>query len=153
MLQSEFFERTKVNLTGEDYADVEKLYNSVRMDKDAFCKHWLKLRNNQLFIELAEAFRKADTFGRLQNDELKRTNKEMAEKEELHKQQLDEQRKSDFAHIDELVKSIIIANEESNAKVYDTIEEEYGIGFIIKTKHENGIPLSEEEINYMVGKL
>lgn len=153
MLQSEFYERTKVNLTGEEYSDVEKLYDGVQMDKDQFCKHWLKLRNNPLFIELAEAYRKADTYGSMQNSELIRTRKEMEEKEALHKQQMKEQRKTDLAHSVEFVKSIIRANEEGGPRVYDTIEEEYGIDFIIITKHEAGIPLSDEEIKYMVGKL
>ena len=153
MLQSEFYDRTKVNLTGEEYSDVEKLYEGVQMDKDQFCKHWLKLRNNPLFIELAEAYRKSDTYGSLQNSELIRTRKEMAEKEALHEQRLEKQHKADLANMEEFVKRVIRANEEGDLRVYDTIEEEYGIGFIIKTKYDAGIPLSEEEIKYMVGKL
>lgn len=52
MMQSEFYEWTKVTLSIEQYEEVEHLYNIVKMDKDEFCKQWLKLRNNKLFRDV-----------------------------------------------------------------------------------------------------
>lgn len=149
MLQSEFFERTKVNLSGEEYIKVETLYDEVQMDKDEFCKEWLKLRNNPLMKETIEAFYKSQ---------------HMVIEIELLKKKIDEQKKFYEGTIErgsekwadtmmEFAKKIIRANEEGDLRVYDVVEEEYGIGFIIKTKREAGIPLSESEIDYMVGKL
>ena len=52
-------------------------------------------------------------------------------------------------------KCIIRANEDeaNQQRVYEVVEEQYGIAFIIKAKREAGIPLTEDEINYMVSKL
>ena len=60
MLQSEFFERTKVSLTNEDYAEVEHIYTSVQMDKDEFCKLWLKNRDNKIIAELMNTIKKLE---------------------------------------------------------------------------------------------
>lgn len=58
------------------------------------------------------------------------------------------------AHMTEFASSIIIAaGEQMDAKVYDRIEEEFGIGFIIKTKRQAGIKLTEAEIDYLVSKI
>ena len=58
------------------------------------------------------------------------------------------------AHLEEFARSIITAAGESiDAKVYDRIEEECGIAFIIKTKRQNGIALSDSEIDYLVSKI
>ena len=45
------------------------------------------------------------------------------------------------------------AGENIDAKVYDRIEEEFGIAFIIKTKRNLGITLTNSEIDYMISKL
>lgn len=58
------------------------------------------------------------------------------------------------AHLEEFARSIITATDGClDAKVYDRLEEEFGIGFIIKTKRQNGINLSEAEIDYLVSKI
>lgn len=157
MLQSEFIERTKVQVTGEEYADIEFLYMNVEMDKDEFCKWWLKNRNNKLFQDISNAYIK----------DMKRKNEDVdrlyTENQNL-KAQLDEQKKFYEGSIQkgsemwantmkEFAKRIVRANEENEMRVSEVVEEEYSLDFIIKTKHEAGIPLSEEEINYMVGKL
>lgn len=153
MLQSEFFERTKLSLTVEEYKRVEAIYVNVKMDKDEFCKQWMKLKANPLISEIAEAM--------IENDEILRES--MAKRQQLEAE-LEEQKKHGEESIGNLRQSMVVeklefakrivrANEEGDLRVYDVIEEEYGIVFIIKTKHEAGIPLSEDEINYMVGKL
>ncbi len=153
MLYSEFYDRTKISITGAEFAEIEKLYLAVKMDKDVFCKQWLKLRNNPLFNELAAAFREADTQGARLNSELIQAKEALQGKEALYKKQIVEQHKVDSAHMEEFAKRVIIANDEDDSKVYDVVEEELGIDFIIKTKYEGGIPLLDEEIKYLVGKL
>ncbi len=149
MLQSEFYERTKVNLTCEEYVKVETLYNEVQMDKDEFCKEWLKLRNNPLLKETIEAFYKSQQmvyeFPKLKGEIKAMEAAHSTEKEAINDKWMDMM--ADFA------KAIVRANEDGDARVYDVIEEQYGMAFIIKTKNEANIPLSDEEIKYMVSKL
>ena len=149
MLQSEFYERTKVNLTGEEYVKVETLYNEVHMDKDEFCKQWLKLRNNPLMKETIEAFYESQqmiiTIAKLEN--------EIKKQKEQYESEIEKVENIHSTKMKEFAKRIIRANEDGELRVYDVIEEEYGLPLIIKTKREAGIPLSEGEIDYMVGKL
>lgn len=149
MLQSEFFDRTKVNLTPEEYVKVETLYNEVEMNKDEFCKQWLKLRNNPLMKEVIEAFYTSQKM-RL---EIARLKEQLKEKDKFHIEESDrllkEQRKKFYT----FASTVVRANESDKERVYDAIEEEFGIGFIIKTKYHAGIPFSEEEIRYLVNKL
>lgn len=157
MLPSEFTERTKVTLTGEQYADVEFLYMNIEMDKDEFCKQWLKNRSNKLFQQVSSAYvkdmkRKNDDVNRLY-EENKLLKAQLEEKDRVREEMLTEQSKKHGLALTDFTKRVVLANEESKEKVYDMVEEECGIGFIIKAKHEAGLPLSEEEIKYMVGKL
>lgn len=55
-------------------------------------------------------------------------------------------------HIEELGGNIV-ENIEFSDDLYKIIEEEFGIDFIIKTKHDRGIELAEEEIDYLVSKI
>ena len=164
MLQSEFFERTHITLTGEEYADVECLYNAVKMDKDEFCKRWVAEKKNPLFKELAEAYcheykmhiadiNQMEANGKSYNEEIEHLKGQLTEKDRVHEDILSETLKKNNAEFMSFVRSLITANEDSARKVYDVIEEKCGIGFIIRTKREAGIPLSESEIDYMVGKL
>lgn len=156
MLPSEFFERTNVNLTGNEYANVEEVYNAVKMDKDDFCKWWLKNRNNKLYQELADAYIKEVGRHLAELKAMERTNKELREEFDEYKAK----KAVDIEFITEthakahreFAKKLILAQSE-DYKGYDVIEEEFGIGFIIKTKREAGIPLSDAEIDYMVSKL
>ena len=153
MLYSEFYDRTKINITGAEFAEIEKLYLAVKMDKDDFCKQWLKLRNNPLFNELAAAFREADTQGARLNSELIQAKEALQGKEALYQKQITEQHKVDSAHMEEFAKRIVLANEESKEKVYDVVEEECGLDFICKTKLEEGIELKSHEVNHLIRKL
>lgn len=44
MLQSEFIERTHVYLTTEEFQQMHAEYNESTLDKDKFCKWWMKNR-------------------------------------------------------------------------------------------------------------
>lgn len=156
MLPSEFTERTKITPTSEEYADIEQLYNGVQLDKDKFCKEWLKLRNNPLFKELSEAYcrevrRHLSDVASLQAtcEELRKeydnfTNQKAKDIEDIIKKK--------NANFNAFGEKIICLNLDDK-KLYDIIEEEFSLKFIIQTKHDNDIPLSDEEISYLVGKL
>ena len=157
MLQSEFYDRTHITLTAEEYADVECLYNAVKMDKDKFCKYWVSEKKNPLFKELAEAYcheyrmHLADVSQMQANSESLR--KEFDQFKLGRKAEIDNIINIHNNNHTNLAKRIIRANAASEIRVEEVIEEEFGIGFIIKTKREAGIALSDDEIDYMVGKL
>lgn len=44
MTQKEFEERTGLKLTADNYTEVETCYMNTDLDKDAFCKLWMKTR-------------------------------------------------------------------------------------------------------------
>ena len=153
MLQSEFYQRTKVNLTPEDYAEVEAIYNALpALGKDEFCKLWLKIRNNSLFDELKYAYLKVEREARQNNDRCQELQKQLFAKEEEKAKEINRilresnERSMDFA------RKLILSGAITDS-TYDIIEEEFGIGFIIRTKHEAGIPLLDEEISYLVNNL
>ena len=45
MTQKEFEERTGLKLTADNYTEVETCYMNTDLDKDAFCKLWMKNTN------------------------------------------------------------------------------------------------------------
>ena len=156
MLQSEFFERTKVSLTADEYGLVEEIYNAIKMNKDEFCKWWLENRNNKLYQELADAYLLEASRHRADVTCMTRANEEIHNEFEEYKKQKAEEidrivNAHNNAHNDFAAR--IIRTQCDDPKVYDVIEEEFTIGFIIKTKREAGIALTDEEIDYMVGKL
>lgn len=56
------------------------------------------------------------------------------------------------AHMEEFG-AMMIKSIESPNNLYNYIEEEFGISFIVRTKLQNGIELSEDEKNYLISKL
>ncbi|MBR1525106.1 MAG: hypothetical protein IJ640_13530 [Prevotella sp.] len=155
MLQSEFYELTKVTLDGERYKKVEAVYNEVEMLKPEFCAEWKKLRENKLMGEVETAIYKLSNQLAEKEREIARLKEERKEAEKSWKEAMAKKGEEVLGMMANFAKRIIRANssEGSELRVYDVVEEEYGIGFIIKAKHEAGIPLSEDEIKYMVGKL
>jgi hypothetical protein len=158
MLQSEFFERTHITLTCEEYADVECLYNAVKMDKDEFCKRWVSEKKNPLFKELAEAYCHEHRMHISDVNQLQSVSKSLREELDATKERM--QKESDERlmiadnHFLSFAKDLVVKGSNGGlCNVFDAIEEEFGYPFIIKTKHEAGIALSEREIEYMVGKL
>lgn len=156
MLPSEFTERTKITPTSEEYADIEQLYNGVKLDKDKFCKEWLKLRNNPLFKELSEAYCREVRRHLSDVSQLQATCKSLREEYDAYKENKAREIKdvldSEESKFTDFAKKIVCLNLEDK-KLYDIVEEDFSLKFIIQTKHENGIPLSDEEISYLVGKL
>ena len=57
MLQSEFFERTGVQVSVEEYATIEECYYNFPGDKDEFCAAWCKM--NAKRVKAAKDARKA----------------------------------------------------------------------------------------------
>lgn len=108
MLQQEFFERTGVNLTGEEYAKVEAIYNSVQMDKDEFCKLWLKNKENKLIAELMETISNQEDEIRRQRGELEMRTSQMADEVQRHSEELKACEKSMRSQMEEFAKNIIL---------------------------------------------
>ncbi len=152
MTHTEFFERTKVTVDGNQYEKIQAVYAEVEMDKDEFCAEWKKLRNNRLMGEIEEAMHRMEHQMTEKDSEIRRLNGMLEEKDRYHIDEMEKQAKRIGNGQLEFARKLILAGMDAK-RLYDVIEEEYGIRFIIKTKHEAGLPLSEEEIEYMVGTL
>lgn len=57
MLHSEFIQRTGVEVSNEEFAAINEVYNYSDLDKDEFCKMWCKM--NATRVKAAKAERKA----------------------------------------------------------------------------------------------
>lgn len=152
MLQSEFYDRTHIKLSGDEYADVENIYNNVKMNKDAFCKHWVEEKENPLFKELAEAFlEQAKKLLQAQIDLGKIEHKYKSEIESIKNEH-----ESILAAKEEEHKSFgskIISNFEDDKGIYDVCEEEFGLDFIIKVKLQENMDLEEHERKHLIERL
>ena len=152
MLQSEFYDRTHIKLSGDEYADVENIYNNVKMQKDAFCQHWVEEKENPLFKELAEAFCK-------QTKELLQAQSDLGTIEHKYKSEIEAIKKENeriIADKEETHKSLgrkIIENIDDEVRLHDILEEEFTIDFIIKVKLYNDMELERSERDYLIGKL
>lgn len=155
MLPEEFYERTKVQLTGEEYKEVEAIYNSVQMDKDEFCKLWLENRDNKIIAELMCTIKKLEDDCQKLRSDSKTLTEEMEQLKASHKAEVEQDALQHRNEMDDLGRRIIRASEYSclDSAIYDVLEEEFGIGFIIKTKHDANMELEDKEIDYMVSKL
>lgn len=157
MMQSEFYDRTHMNLTGDAYEEVQEIYNGVKMNKDEFCKHWVEERLNPLFKELAAAYIQECKKHRLDVSKLEADIKSLKEDSDKYKEQKEKEIEKNNSYFEqqhvEFAKRVVRANCDGDLRVEEVIEEEFGYGFIIRAKHEAGIPLSNEEIGYMVSKL
>lgn len=140
MLQSEFFERTKVTLTAEQYGEVENIYNRLKMDKDEFCQLWLKNRDNKIIAELMDhILAKKKLYAA--EEVVAKTDRIIAKEHEKMQERLDNLGRR------------IVANFYDDAKIYDAIEEEFTLDFIIKVKLENNMDLEEHERKHLIQKL
>ncbi len=141
MLQSEFFERTNVTLTGEQYGEVENIYNRLQMNKDEFCKLWLENRDNKIIKELM--------------DYILGIEKKLAVAEQ-NAAKCDKIIKSEREKCQERMDSLgrkIISNLYDDSRIYDALEEEFTLDFIIKVKLENNMDLEEHERKHLIEKL
>ena len=60
MTQVEFTNRTQVEVSAKEYAAIEEVYMNSDLDKDAFCKMWVKMNKSRV-----EAARRQDLRPRL----------------------------------------------------------------------------------------
>ena len=141
MLQSEFFERTKVTLTAEQYGEVENIYNRLKMDKDEFCQLWLKNRDNKIIAELMDHVLATEKKLYAAEEVVAKTDRIIAKEHEKMQERLDNLGRR------------IVANFYDDAKIYDAIEEEFTLDFIIKVKLENNMDLEEHERKHLIQKL
>lgn len=141
MLQSEFYDRTHVTLSAEEYGKVENIYDRVQMNKDEFCKLWLENRDNKIIKELMDHI--METEMRLD-----------AAQDEIHKcSKLIEKERNECKDRIESLGRKIVANIYDDTKIYDALEEEFTLDFIIKVKLENNMDLEEHERKHLIEKL
>lgn len=48
MTKQEFFNRTKVDVSSKEYEAIEVVYMNSDLDKDAFCKMWVKINKTRV---------------------------------------------------------------------------------------------------------
>lgn len=141
MLQSEFYDRTKVTLTGEEYARVEEIYNRTKVEKDEFCKLWLEIRNNKILDELLDHTLRMEELLDKKDSSISNLKKELDKERERS-----EQRMKDFARK-------VVENFGDDKAIYDAVEEEFTLDFIIKVKLQENMDLEEHERKHLIGKL
>lgn len=69
------------------------------------------------------------------------------------KEEVEQLRKLSQQEKEELATKIIEEMDDDDTGTYDAIEEELGIDFVIKTKHNAEKELTDDEIDYLVKKL
>lgn len=164
MLQSEFYDRTHIKLSGDEYAEVENIYNNVKMQKDDFCKHWVEEKENPLFKELAEAFcKQTKELLQAQSD-----HKTVCNKYEDEIESIVHQRESEIEAIKKEHERILADKDKAHkalgrrlvenlpvecGEIYDILEEEFTLDFIIKVKLQNNLDLEPHEREHIIKKL
>jgi hypothetical protein len=141
MLQSEFYDRTHVILSAEEYGEVENIYNRLQMDKDEFCQLWLKNRDNKIIAELMTYIMGKE-----------KTLYDLEKRSEGFDKLLQKVQEENEERIQEFGRKII-SNFEDDTRIYDACEEEFGLDFICKVKLENNIDLESHEREHLVKKL
>lgn len=141
MLQSEFYDRTGVTLTAEEYGDVENIYNRVQMDKDQFCKLWLNNRDNQIIKELVQTCMTLER----KNAALEGANANFESTIAKEREKYGEKMKNFAAKV--------LTNLGDESRIYDAIEEEFTLDFIVRVKLENDLELEEHERKHLLTKL
>ena len=141
MLQSEFYDRTHVTLSAEEYDEVENIYNRLQMDKDEFCQPWLKNRDNKIIAELM-------TY--IMGKEKKLY--DLEKRSEGFDKLLQKVQNENEERIQEFGRKII-SSFEDDKRIYDACEEEFGLNFICKVKLENGYDLEQHEREHLLKML
>ena len=141
MLQSEFYDRTHVTLSAEEYGEVENIYNRLQMDKDEFCQLWLKNRDNKIIAELMTYIMGKE-----------KTLYDLEKRSEGFDKLLQKVQEENEERIREFGRKII-SNFEDDTRIYDACEEEFGLDFIIKVKLQENMDLESHEREHLVKKL
>lgn len=83
MLQSEFTQRTKINVTEDMFAQIHEEYMKSSLDKDAFCEQWNRNNSESATKDLV------DQIQSLRQQLAEEIQKREAEREHAHKELLD----------------------------------------------------------------
>lgn len=59
MLQSEFEQRVKMQISCKEYQSINEVYNNSTLDKDEFCKAWVRMNKERVVKAITEAKEKA----------------------------------------------------------------------------------------------
>ena len=154
MLLSEFIDRTGVNLNGIEYAEIEKIYVESSLDKDAWCEGWKRTRNDAFVQDCFDIIRTLLNRVELETNIGKQLDAEIDRMKTAHEKELKTLSESCTEQSQEFAKRIIRhLSSELPYTIWQEIEQEYGFGFIIKSKREMGIALSEQEIDYLISKI
>lgn len=118
MMKSEFIERTRFEPTAAEYEEIEQEYMGCDIDKDVFCKQWLKGGGIQRLSRLRvrrieelenEVQQRAKEYGELDRIRCEQVTRE----QEKYKALLEEKRRQE-AETDKFVK---LLNEESAVRI------------------------------------
>ena len=145
MLQSEFYERTGVTLSAEEYAKVERIYDNVKMDKDHFCEEWKKIRTNTLFNEIMDAFEAMEKENFSLNDKV-------SSLESRYESDIEKERKQAHDKLESLAMRLIPSIDD-DTRIYDILEEEFTLDFIIKVKLQENMDLELHERQHLIKML
>ena len=55
MLKQEFESRVRMQVSIEEYAHIEQVYNNCDVDKDEFCKLWVKMNHSRVEKAISKA--------------------------------------------------------------------------------------------------
>lgn len=152
MLQSEFYERTGVNLSGEEYANVEHIYTSVQMNKDEFCQLWLKNRDNKIIDELMNTIKKLEKDCKALEEANDSLVKERDRVISQSKKQFQKNSEEFDVHMKEFGRKIIV-HIDDNSRIYDACEEEFGLDYICRVKLEERLEIKDIEREHLIKML
>lgn len=141
MLQSEFYDRTHVSLSAEEYGEVENIYDRLQMDKDEFCQLWLKNRDNKIIAELMTYIMGKE-----------KTLYDLEKRSEGFDKLLQKVQEENEERIKEFGRKII-SNFYDDQRIYDACVEEFGLDFICKVKLEINHELDECEREHLLKML
>ena len=141
MLQSEFYDRTHVTLSAEQYGEVENIYNRLQMDKDEFCRLWLENRDNKIIKELMVHIMNIEKKLHVAEENIAKCDKVISDEREKCRERI------------ESIGRRIVANIDDETRIYDALEEEFTLDFIIKVKLQENLDLYEHERRHLIEKL
>ena len=141
MLQSEFYDRTHVSLSAEEYGEVENIYNRVQMNKDEFCQLWLKNRDNKIIKELMVYILNTERKLYAANEQVSKCVKAIEKERDECQDRI------------EFFGRKIVTSIYDDARIYDACEEVFGLDFICKVKLNNNIDLEQHEREHLLKKL
>ncbi|MBQ7439813.1 MAG: hypothetical protein IJV28_07580 [Paludibacteraceae bacterium] len=138
MTQKEFEERTGLKVSADYFANVEKVYMAAGdMDKDLFCKEWMKCRSSQLVAELYRETERLKELLKERNAEL-----EAAERKE---------EKTRYSFADFLLEQA--ERDCSKYALYNEAVELVGHAHIIRRKMELDLTLWDDDKSYILENL